>query len=77
MRYAVSVTDTKKAEVIERSGRELLTFLESYQAALNKMTIIEEPPRGIVFHDLESATKLYSTIPLPAYTSRDLIHLTP
>ncbi len=26
---------------------------------------------------MESATKLYSTIPLPAYTSRDLIHITP
>ena len=77
MNYAVSVTDTKKVEEIERSGRELLTYLKKYEASLNAFTSIEKPPRGIVFHDLESATKLYSTIPLPAYTSRDLIHLTP
>ncbi|MBA2173764.1 hypothetical protein H0266_02520 [Halobacillus locisalis] len=34
-------------------------------------------PRGVVFHDLQSATELYSTIPIPAYTSRDLIHIEP
>ncbi|WP_226658858.1 hypothetical protein [Pseudalkalibacillus hwajinpoensis] len=77
MKYAVSVTDTKKTEEIERSGLELLAVLESYQVSLNNITSIEEQPRGMIFHDLESATKLYSTIPLPAYTSRDLIHLTP
>lgn len=77
MNYAVSVTDTKKVEEIERSGRELLTYLKEYEVSLNDFTSIEDPPRGIVFHDLKSATKLYSTIPLPAYTSRDLIHLTP
>lgn len=77
MNYAVSVTDTTKTEEIEKSGIQLLKFLNTYSASLEEITSIEEPPRGIVFHDLESATKLYSTIPLPAYTSRDLIHLTP
>ncbi len=41
-----------------------------------KVTILS-PPKGIVFHDLESATQVYSNIPMPAYTSRDLIHITP
>jgi hypothetical protein len=77
MNYAVSITDTKKTEEIEQSGLTVLNYLEYYHESLNQITSIEEPPRGIVFHDLESATKLYSTIPLPAYTSRDLIHLTP
>ena len=77
MNYAVSVTDTTKTKEIEESGLQLLTFLDTYRSALKEVATIEEPPRGIVFHDLESATKLYSTIPLPAYTSRDLIHLTP
>ena len=77
MNYAVSVTDTTKTNEIEKSGLQLLAFLDTYKSALQEITTVEEPPRGIVFHDLESATKLYSTIPLPAYTSRDLIHLTP
>ena len=56
MNYAVSITDTKKTQEIEQNGLTVLNYLESYQESLNQITSIEEPPRGIVFHDLESAT---------------------
>ncbi|MFC4560161.1 hypothetical protein ACFO3D_18550 [Virgibacillus kekensis] len=77
MKYGVSVKDTSKVNEIEASGLALLTELNDFADSLKAIISIEEPPRGIIFHDLESATKLYSTIPLPAYTSRDLIHITP
>ncbi|MGP4060295.1 hypothetical protein [Halobacillus sp. H74] len=76
MKYAISVTDTTMTGHIEKSGLEVLKRLDSYAESLAAITDYEEP-RGIVFHDLKSATELYSDIPLPAYTSRDLIHLTP
>lgn len=76
MRYAISVTKTALVHDIERSGLEVLDVLNHFISELSKITRFQNP-RGIVFHDLDSATQLYSTVPLPAYTSRDLIHLTP
>lgn len=76
MDYGVSVTDTSKVKDIEENGLVILEQLRDYAVLLKKLTSFELP-RGIIFHDLKSATELYSTIPLPAYTSRDLIHLTP
>lgn len=76
MNYAVSVTDAKKAVEIEKSGFEIMKHLENFAEQLVKITSYEKP-RGIIYHDLSSATELYSTIPLPAYTSRNLIHIHP
>ncbi|UOR11210.1 hypothetical protein [Halobacillus amylolyticus] len=76
MRYAVSVTDTTFVKEIEESGISLNEQLADFAKSLAEITSFEKP-RGIVFHDLKSATELYSEIPLPAYTSRDLIHINP
>ncbi|MFD2922891.1 hypothetical protein [Halobacillus naozhouensis] len=76
MKYAVSVTDTSYVKEIEESGKKIIESLTNFANDLKKFTTFEDP-RGIVFHDLKSATELYSEIPLPAYTSRDLIHLNP
>ncbi|QHT46370.1 hypothetical protein M662_07640 [Bacillus sp. SB49] len=76
MEYAVSVTDTSYTEEIEKNGRLLLEKLTHFSRSLESITTFGTP-RGIIFHDLKSATELYSTIPLPAYTSRDLIHINP
>ncbi|WP_079528363.1 hypothetical protein [Halobacillus hunanensis] len=76
MKYAVSVTDTSYVKEIEESGRKIIESLNDFAHDLEKLTTFDYP-RGIVFHDLKSATELYSEIPLPAYTSRDLIHLSP
>ncbi|UOQ95006.1 hypothetical protein MUO14_08795 [Halobacillus shinanisalinarum] len=76
MRYAVSVTDTTYIKEIEESGISLNERLADFAKSLEEITSFEKP-RGIVFHDLKSATELYSEISLPAYTSRDLIHINP
>ncbi|MCA0988512.1 hypothetical protein [Guptibacillus algicola] len=76
MEYAISVTDTSKVNDIEKHGLKVIEVLEDYTNSLKKLTSFEAP-RGIVFHDLKSATELYSDIPIPAYTSRDLIHMSP
>ncbi|MFG6115750.1 hypothetical protein ACGTN9_11205 [Halobacillus sp. MO56] len=76
MEYAVSVTNTSYTEEIERYGLLLLEKLNHFSRSLEAITTFGSP-RGIIFHDLKSATELYSTIPLQAYTSRDLIHINP
>ncbi|VXB15953.1 conserved hypothetical protein [Bacillus sp. 349Y] len=76
MKYGISVTDTSEVKKIEESGLELVDKLVAFSESLNEIASFQSP-RGIIFHDLPSATQLYSTVPLPAYTSRDLIHITP
>ncbi|MEW4327094.1 hypothetical protein Q0N12_10505 [Rossellomorea marisflavi] len=76
MKYGISVTDTSEVKKIEESGLQLVDKLVAFSESLNEIASFQSP-RGIIFHDLASATQLYSTVPLPAYTSRDLIHITP
>ncbi|XXM73160.1 hypothetical protein ACQ0QQ_04470 [Lysinibacillus sphaericus] len=76
MKYGVSVTDTLRVKEIEENGLLLLEKLSEFSNSLSRICSFKQP-RGIIFHDMNSATELYSTIPLPAYTSRDLIHITP
>jgi hypothetical protein len=76
VKYGISVTDTLKVREIEENGILLLEKLSSFSSSLSRICSFRQP-RGIIFHDMNSATELYSTIPLPAYTSRDLIHITP
>ncbi|MEH7041349.1 hypothetical protein CN887_02375 [Bacillus pseudomycoides] len=77
MKPAFSVTDSTHIQKIEAEGLKLLNELQSFIPLLQEKVTILSPPKGIVFHDLESATQVYSNIPMPAYTSRDLIHITP
>jgi hypothetical protein len=76
VKYGVSVTDTLRVKEIEENGILLLEKLSYFSSSLSRICSFQQP-RGIIFHDMKSATELYSTIPLPAYTSRDLIHITP
>lgn len=76
MNYAVSVTNTLYVKELEESGIELIELLNTFSESLKELTSFANP-RGIVFHDLKSATEIFSDIPLPAYTSRELIHINP
>ncbi|OEF99002.1 hypothetical protein BHF71_09950 [Vulcanibacillus modesticaldus] len=76
MKYAFSVTNIDNMSEMEREGLKLLQLIKNYSASLNNLMEIKFP-KGIVFHDFESATQVFSSIPLPAYTSRELIHITP
>lgn len=76
MKYAVSVTNTSYVKELEENGIHLIKHLNTFSESLKEFTSFENP-RGIVFHDLKSATELFSDIPLPAYTSRELIHINP
>ncbi|ASN05630.1 hypothetical protein [Virgibacillus necropolis] len=76
MKKAYSVTNLESIENVARDGNKIFPFLLKYKDNLRKYGEVNGP-KGIVFHDFESATSVYSETPLPAYTSRDLIHLCP
>lgn len=51
--------------------------LKTYQAELEKNYVLTELPKGIVWTTMDLATTAFSNLPIPAFTSRDLIFLSP
>lgn len=76
MRYAYSVTQAETFSAVVRDAQPLIASLTSYARWLETLGTIKEP-RGIVFHDLASATTVFSEYVLPAWTNLSLIHLDP
>ncbi|WP_010096633.1 collagenase [Ornithinibacillus scapharcae] len=63
----------KYQERIKRFTEKLV----EYQNILQKDYELRELPRGIVWTTSELATTTFSSIPIPAYTNKDLIYFTP
>lgn len=51
--------------------------LRPYQSKLEAEFLLNELPKGIVWTTSELATTTFSQIPIPAFTNRDLIYITP
>ncbi len=64
---------SKYQDVIERFGKKL----SEYQHILEQQYALTELPKGIVWTNEELATKVFSNIPIPAYTNKDLIYMSP
>ena len=76
MRYAYAVTRTENFSAVVRDAQPLIASLTSYASWLETLGTVEAP-RGMVFHDLASATTVFSEYVLPAWTNLSLIHLDP
>ncbi len=63
----------KYEETIKRFNKKL----EKYIDLLQKDYVLTELPKGIVWTTKELATTAFSTIPIPAFTNKDLIYITP
>ena len=59
--------------IIERFSAKL----EKYQKVMVEDFELIEPPKGIVWTTGELATTVFSDIPIPAYTNKDLIYMSP
>ncbi|MDC3424426.1 hypothetical protein NC797_07880 [Aquibacillus sp. 3ASR75-11] len=51
--------------------------LKKYQFILEEYYALNDLPKGIVWTSEELATRVFSDIPLPAYTNENLIYITP
>lgn len=76
MHYAYAVTRPESFSAVWKDAQPLIAPLTDYLSWLRQLGAVEEP-RGIVFHDLASATTVFSTHVLPAWTNLSLIHLDP
>lgn len=63
----------KYQEIIQRLSEKL----RNYQIILERKYALTDPPKGIVWTTEELTTTTFSNIPIPAYTNKDLIYITP
>ncbi|WP_088035992.1 hypothetical protein [Evansella clarkii] len=56
---------------------ELYSKLESYKKLLEAEYALTEEPKGIFWTSEELATSVFSDIPIPAFTNKDLIYMSP
>ena len=76
MRYAYAVTRPETFSIVWQDSQLLIASLTDYLEWLRHLGTVTEP-HGIVFHDLASATTVFSNHVLPAWTNLLLIHLDP
>lgn len=76
MLYSYAATSGDIWSEVHNQGRALGSITDQYLTFLKEMATVHEP-RGIVFHDFDSAIKVFSDHPLPAWTSGELIHVDP
>ena len=60
-------------DIIEKFSQKLLNF----QYELEKNYALRDLPKGIVWTSEELATNIFSEIPIPAYTNKDIIYISP
>ncbi|TFB21358.1 hypothetical protein E3U55_08565 [Filobacillus milosensis] len=69
-----SVEDHNRYEEITK---QLMNSLTSYEKLLMEKFSLNEKPKGIVWTTKELATTVFSNVPIPAFTNRDLIYISP
>lgn len=71
------VSSTKESfEKVYVEGSSIIPIINRYRDYLKGFSKIV-PPRAIIFHDLESATEIFSDHSLPAWTDGEFIHVDP
>ncbi|MFJ8064595.1 hypothetical protein ACIQYS_08185 [Psychrobacillus sp. NPDC096426] len=73
--YAFEKVDeyAKYQNIIEKFGKKL----KEYQRILEENYSLSEMPKAIMWTTEELATTILSTIPIPAYTNKDIIYMSP
>jgi hypothetical protein len=51
--------------------------LADYQKTLEEEYALMDSPKGVIWTTQELATTVFSDIPIPAYTNKDLIYMSP
>lgn len=77
MRQVYAYEDKKRFESYKQSTSNLYSDLMEYKKILETHFSLEDPPKGIVWTSKDIATNIFSDVPVPAYTSRDVIFITP
>lgn len=77
MKQIFAFEDGTQMEVHKDFTQSLFQKLLPYQRFLQQEFALKESPKAIVWTSTELATTIFSTVPIPAYTRKDLIYMSP
>lgn len=77
MKQIFAIESSTQLKNLQQTGNHLFNQLQTYQKLLEQDYSLTEPPRGVVWTTEELATTIFSDVPIPAYTNRDLIYMSP
>lgn len=77
MRQIFAYESSTDLEKYQSDADHLFKKLTGYKEILSQEYRLEDPPKGVIWTSKSIATEVFSNVPIPAYTSRDVIFITP
>jgi len=77
MKSLLAFETSEEAVKYEHITKELMTKLMEYQLVLEQNFELTTIPKGVLWTTRELATTTFSTIPIPAFTRKDFIYMSP
>lgn len=77
MKHIYAFESLAEAKEYETVIQNFKTKLDQFELHLKEHFKLEEPPKGIVWTSGELATETFSEIPIPAYTNKDIVYMSP
>ncbi|MFD2045437.1 hypothetical protein ACFSTA_17270 [Ornithinibacillus salinisoli] len=77
MKHIYAFENNLEYEKYKHIAADLMERLTEYQKVLERNYSLTSMPKAIVWTTEELATSVFSTVAIPAYTSKDIIYITP
>lgn len=77
MKQIFAIENNEQLHSLQQTGNRLFQKLEEYKLILQKDFELTTVPKGVLWTTGELATTVFSNIPLPAFTNRELIIMSP
>lgn len=77
MKHILAFENMEEYELYKEDIKQLHSKWDSYKQLLVKEFDLRETPKAIIWTTSENATSIFSKVPVPAYTNRDAIYMTP
>ena len=77
MKQIFAFEDLAQMELHKNLTQSMFQKLQPYQLYLQQEFALKESPKAIIWTSTELATTIFSTVPIPAYTRKDLIYMSP
>ncbi|ADU32168.1 hypothetical protein [Evansella cellulosilytica] len=77
MKQIYAFEDSKQLTNFKEFTDELYSKLDVYKKLLENEYALHSKPKGIIWTSEELATTVFSNVPIPAFTDKDLIYMSP
>jgi hypothetical protein len=77
MKYIFSLENAEEYEKYQMISEQFKEKLSAYQSVLQTKYKLVDLPKAIIWTTPELATSVFSELPIPAFTNKDIIYMTP